>query len=88
MAAEQQMHQLIAELLVGEAFTILIACIDRPEHEAPLTRATRVLMGGLSEAIVGWLDGSLVISRQMLVEECARLAVAVADAVQTTAGAS
>jgi AcrR family transcriptional regulator len=59
--------------------------LDRPEHEAPLRLATVVLMGGLSEAILGWLDGSIAMARATLIEECARLAVAVADAVQATA---
>jgi AcrR family transcriptional regulator len=59
--------------------------LDGPAHAAPLTLGTRVLMAGLSEAILGWLDGTLEMSRETLVEECARLAVAVADAVQATA---
>ncbi len=58
--------------------------LDRPEHQAPLRLATLVLIGGLAEAILGWLDGSLAMSRDTLIEECARLAVAVADAVQAT----
>jgi AcrR family transcriptional regulator len=61
--------------------------LDRHEHEAPLRLATRVLMGGLSEAILGWLDGTIEMSRETLVEECARLAVAAADAVQATTAA-
>jgi AcrR family transcriptional regulator len=61
--------------------------LDRPEQQAPLRLATLVLMGGLSDAILGWLDGSLEMSRATLVEECARLAVAAADAVQATTGA-
>ena len=58
--------------------------LNRPEHQAPLRLATLVLMGGLSDAILGWLDGTLEMSRATLIEECARLAVAVADAVQAT----
>ncbi len=54
-------------------------------HEAPLRLATLVLMGGLAEAILSWLDGSLEMSRETLIEECGRLSVAVADAVQATA---
>jgi hypothetical protein len=61
--------------------------LDRPEQQAPLRLGTLVLIGGLADAILGWLDGSLGMPREMLIEECARLAVAVADAVQaTTAG--
>jgi AcrR family transcriptional regulator len=61
--------------------------LDRPQQQAPLRLATLVLLGGLSDAILGWLDGSLEMSRATLVEECARLAVAAADAVQATTGA-
>jgi AcrR family transcriptional regulator len=61
--------------------------LERPEHEAPLRLGTHVLIGGLSEAILGWLDGTIEMSRETLVEECARLAVAVADAVQATTSA-
>lgn len=61
--------------------------LDRPEHAAPLRLGTLVLMTGLAQTIAGWLDGSLAMPRETLIEECARLAVAVADAVQaTTAG--
>ena len=58
--------------------------LDRKEQQAPLRLAPRVLMGGLSDAILGWLDGTLEMSRATLIEECARLAVAAADAVQAT----
>jgi AcrR family transcriptional regulator len=61
--------------------------LEGPEHEAPLRLGTHVLMGGLSEAILGWLDGTIEMSRETLIEECARLAVAVADAVQATTSA-
>jgi AcrR family transcriptional regulator len=71
-----------AELLAGQMREL--RGLDRPEHQAPLRLATLVLMGGLSEAILGWLDGSLEMTRETLIEECARLAVAVADAVLAT----
>jgi AcrR family transcriptional regulator len=54
--------------------------VEGPE----LKLATTVIIGGLADAISGWIDGSLAISRATLVEECARLAVAAADAVQAT----
>ena len=60
--------------------------LDRSRHEAPLRLASTVIMAGLAEAILSWLDGSLDMSREMLVEECARLAVAAADAVRDTTG--
>ncbi len=71
-----------AELLAGQMREL--RGLDRPEHQAPLRLATLVVMGGLSEAILGWLDGSLEMTRETLIEECARLAVAVADAVLAT----
>lgn len=71
-----------AELLAGQMREL--RGLDRPQHQAPLRLATLVLMGGLSEAILGWLDGSLEMTRETLIEECARLAVAAADAVQAT----
>jgi hypothetical protein len=58
--------------------------LNRAVHEAPLRLATTVIMAGLAEAIHGWLDGSLEMPRDVLVEECARLAVAAADAVRDT----
>lgn len=51
-------------------------------HQAPLRLATTMLVGGLSEAVTSWLDGSLDMTRDEVVEEIARLAVAAADAVQ------
>jgi AcrR family transcriptional regulator len=59
--------------------------LEGERFDAPLRLATLVLMGGLSETIQHWLDGSLEMTMETLVEECARLAVAVADAVQATA---
>jgi AcrR family transcriptional regulator len=62
--------------------------LDDTAHDAPLRLAAVMLVGGLSEAIVGWLDGTLDLSREMLVEECARLAVAAADAVKAATDSS
>lgn len=57
---------------------------ERQPDDAPLRLATLILMTGIAEAILSWLDGSLELSRETLIEECARLAVATADAVQAT----
>jgi AcrR family transcriptional regulator len=54
--------------------------VEGPE----LKLATTVIIGGLADAISSWIDGSLDLPRSTLVEECARLAVAAADAVQAT----
>jgi len=64
----------------------LLRGLDQERHEAPLRLGTRVLMSGLASAVTGVLDGSMPMDRETLVEECARLAVAVADAVQATTG--
>jgi AcrR family transcriptional regulator len=58
--------------------------LDQPHPQAPLRLGTLVLMSGLGQTINGWLDGTLEMSRETLIEECARLAVAVADAVHAT----
>jgi AcrR family transcriptional regulator len=60
--------------------------LDQPRHQAPLRLGTLVLMSGLAQAITGYLDGSVRMSRETLIEECARLAVAVAEAVEATTG--
>jgi AcrR family transcriptional regulator len=72
-----------AELLAGQIREL--RGLRRATDQGPLQLATLVLIGGLAEAILSWLDGSLEMSRETLVEECARLAVAAADAVQATA---
>jgi AcrR family transcriptional regulator len=73
-----------AELLAEQMRTL--RGLDQPRHEAPLRLGTLVLMSGLATAVTGVLRGSLPIDRPTLVEECARLAVAVADAVEATTG--
>lgn len=59
--------------------------LDEPRHQAPLGLAALVLVGGVAEAITSWLDGTVAMPRAMLIEECARLTVAAADAVRATA---
>ena len=51
-------------------------------HRAPVDLAALVLVGGVAEAILSWLDGSLEMPRAMLIDQCARLTVAAADAVR------
>ena len=60
--------------------------LHEPRHQAPLGLAALVLVGGVAEAITSWLDGTVTMSRAMLIEECALLAVAAVDAVVATAG--
>jgi AcrR family transcriptional regulator len=59
--------------------------LHEERHRVPLELATLVLVGGIAEAILSWLDGTLVMSRAALIEECARLCVAAAEAVRAGA---
>jgi AcrR family transcriptional regulator len=74
-----------ADLLASEIRTLrsLRVAIDDPR----LRLGTLVLMAGMAEAVVSWLDGTLALSREELSEQCARLAVATADAVAVSLGA-
>lgn len=74
------------------AYAALLADIMREHgglheqrHQAPLELAALVLVGGVAEAILSWLDGTVAMSRAMLIEQCARLSVAAAEAVRGTA---
>jgi len=52
--------------------------LESTRDRARLRVVTRMLVGGIVEAVGGWLDGSLRESPELLVEESTRLAVAVA----------
>jgi AcrR family transcriptional regulator len=60
--------------------------LHEPRHQGPLGLAALVLVGGVAEAVTSWLDGTVEMSRTMLIEECARLSVAAAEVVRATAG--
>jgi AcrR family transcriptional regulator len=73
------------------AFAGLLAEQMRQLHGLPdkrpaasLKLVTVVIIGGVSDAVTEWLDGRLELSRDQLVEECARLCVAAAEAVRDT----
>ncbi len=74
----------------GELVRNYAALLEQQMHELrgiegpELKLATTVIIGGLADAITSWIDGSLALTRATLIEECARLAVAAADAVQAT----
>jgi AcrR family transcriptional regulator len=55
--------------------------LQAKRHQARLRLATIVIVGGVSEAVTDWLEGRLDLSHDELVEECARLCVAAADAI-------
>jgi AcrR family transcriptional regulator len=59
--------------------------LTEERHQAPLELAALVLVGGIAEAVVSWLEGKLAMSRATLIEEWARLSVAAVEAVRATA---
>lgn len=58
---------------------------DEPPHEPPrqerLKLTALILVGGAAEAMVSWLDGGVRLSRDELIDECARLCAAAAEAI-------
>jgi AcrR family transcriptional regulator len=71
-----------ADILVGQIRQL--GGLDSKEQQAPLQLAALVIIGGIAEAIGPWINGTLDMSRDMLVEECARLTVAAVEAVKAT----
>jgi AcrR family transcriptional regulator len=59
--------------------------LGAPRYRARLRLATLVLIGGVAEAVTAWLEGDLQLSRDELVNECARLCVAAANVVRDQA---
>lgn len=57
----------------------------RARHQPRLEFMTHVLVSGLIQTIGSWLDGTIALSREELVDEMARLAVAAADIVRDSA---
>ena len=57
--------------------------LAEPRHEARLRIATLIIVGGTAQAVGGWLDGTIAMSREEFVDELARLCVAAADVVKT-----
>ncbi len=52
-----------------------------PDASDPLVQTTALmLVGGLAETLMAWLDGTLAITREQLVEDCADLFVAAGEA--------
>ena len=59
--------------------------LEEERQQAPLHLAALVLVGGVAEAVLGWLAGTVPMERAQLIDECGRLAVAAADAVRVAA---
>lgn len=59
--------------------------LEQEGQQAPLHLAALVLVGGVAEAVLGWLGGTVPMERAQLIDECGHLAVAAADAVRATA---
>lgn len=53
--------------------------VDGRRHRGRLRVGTRMVVGGLAEALVGWLDGTLDEPKERIVDECVRLCIACAD---------
>ncbi len=73
----------------GRAYAALLAKqirdlygLGAKRYRARIALATTVIIGGISEATIAWLDGELKLSRDEFVEECARLCVAAADSIR------
>ncbi len=68
-----------------EQYSSLLAALIRAHHglddrhQPRLQLMTQVLVSGLIVTIGSWLDGTIALSREELVEEMARLGVAAAD---------
>ena len=56
--------------------------LDGEATEPSLRFATTIIVGGVAEAVTEWLDGRIELSREELIDECARLCVAAADAIR------
>jgi AcrR family transcriptional regulator len=63
--------------LVSEQGRSFYGANDVAEADAELTAVA--LVGGLAELVILWLDGSLAVSRERLVDHCAKLFVASAQ---------
>jgi AcrR family transcriptional regulator len=59
-----------------------LAGLDAARHEARLRIATLILVGGTAQAVASWLDGTIALPREELVDEIARLCVAAAEVVR------
>jgi AcrR family transcriptional regulator len=66
-------------------FASVIAMLGRAEYGTSEAAEPRVqviatfVAGGVSELMIAWLDGSLVVPRERLIDECARLVVGIGD---------
>jgi AcrR family transcriptional regulator len=75
--------QKYAEVLAGQMREV--HGLDARQHEGRLRVATLILVGGALQALASWLDGTIVLTRDELVDEIARLCVAAADTVKDSA---
>lgn len=66
--------------LLASSITALAKTTYSVDERDPLVRMTATLVaGGVTELMIGWLDGTLDVPRDRLVDDCARLVVAVGD---------
>lgn len=70
----ETMHQL------ASAITSLARMTYAVDEDEPMVKLTATLVaGGVTELMIGWLDGSLDMPRDRLIDDCARLIVAIGD---------
>jgi hypothetical protein len=66
--------RLFAELVAGQAREFY----GVPHEPDPLVEITALMLaGGLSEVLLAWLDGTVKVTREQLIEDCADLFEAV-----------
>lgn len=54
-----------------------LSTAEARKHRGRLRVGTRMVVGGLAEALVGWLDGTLEEPKERIVETCTRLCLAI-----------
>jgi AcrR family transcriptional regulator len=66
-----------AELLADQMREL--SGITAASQQPHLQLVTTMLVGGMAEAVTGWLDGTIAVTRDELVDDAARVAVAAAE---------
>jgi len=90
MAATESLRlrlQLATEQYAGLVAALLreFADLRAPRHQPRIELVAHILVSGLIQTIGSWLDGTIALSRDELIDELALLAVAAAGAVRDSA---
>lgn len=73
--------------ILGEQITQVYG-LGRSTHSARVEAASLVIVGGIADLVDHFLDGSLTLGRDELVEECAFMVVAIAEQLAARASAA